>query len=165
MKQLLAWTARRVMDREKATSTRQPVEANAAAIGTKAYVRPQANRMLLTARVIEEDVLKDLSENQVPLSWYSRTEDVVPVGKKKHPQNLANLAKIQECNEILEKWGFRKGVIVLTTVDFGVKRTRGIRCYAAGPWLMQETKPRARARRCRRWTPSSAPSRASCSLL
>jgi hypothetical protein len=61
------------------------------------------------ARVIGEEVLRDLIENRISTSWYHRQESndgmpVTSVKKKAHPQNLENLRKIQLCEERLQRY-------------------------------------------------------------
>jgi kinetochore protein Mis13/DSN1 len=114
MKQLLAWCARRALDEQKAKYA-STESANAAAIGIYMMVKADS------ARVIGEEVLRDLIENRISTSWYHRqvlsvsTSDkqesqdgvsVTSVKKRLHPQNLENLRKIQLCQERLERLDF-----------------------------------------------------------
>lgn len=87
MKQLLVWTARQIIDQQKKKYPATHENAPSAAI----------------ARAIEEEVLKDIIENRVELSWYSRSQkdqqesERIVLKKSKHPQNVANLRKKREC--------------------------------------------------------------------
>jgi len=84
MKQLLSWCGRRVLDEQKASV--KPENANAAAI----------------ARVIQEELLKDLVDNKVTTSWYHRSDDQPsPTRRKPHPQNVENKRKIKDCENRL----------------------------------------------------------------
>ena len=73
----------------------------------------------MSARVIGEEILRDLIENRISTSWYHRqvlpikinltgqeSQDGAPVTsvkKRPHPQNLENMRKIQQCEERLER--------------------------------------------------------------
>lgn len=66
MKQLLAWCARRALDEQKAKYA-STESSNPAAIGIDANFH-----MLIIARVIGEEILRDLIENRISTSWYHR---------------------------------------------------------------------------------------------
>jgi kinetochore protein Mis13/DSN1 len=67
MKQLLVWCARRALDEQKAKYANTD-SSNAAAIGIQSLLR----EIDYVARVIEEEVLRDLIENRISASWYHR---------------------------------------------------------------------------------------------
>ncbi|ODQ52766.1 hypothetical protein SAICODRAFT_30561 [Saitoella complicata NRRL Y-17804] len=88
MKQLLAWCSRRALDEQKAKE--RPADSSSGAI----------------ARAIAEEVLKDLIDNKINTSWYSREDDaatISPIKKKPHPTNIENLRKIKECEQKLAR--------------------------------------------------------------
>jgi kinetochore protein Mis13/DSN1 len=114
MKQLLAWCARRALDEQKAKYA-STESSNPAAIGIESEVKI----VNVLARVIGEEILRDLIENRISTSWYHRqvlpihvnligqeSQDGVPVTsikKRPHPQNLENLRKVQQCEERLAR--------------------------------------------------------------
>lgn len=60
---------------------------------------------LKTARVIQEELLKDFSSKSELSNWFSR-EDVTPptvVVKKPNPRNLQNTDKIKELEEQIQR--------------------------------------------------------------
>ncbi|KAJ5220170.1 hypothetical protein N7468_009374 [Penicillium chermesinum] len=87
MRQLLVWCATRAMGAEKSSSRSEDPSAR------------------LAARVIQEEILKDLSTNDLLSNWFSR-EDVNPptiVVKKPNPRNVQNMDKIKELEEHIQK--------------------------------------------------------------
>lgn len=57
------------------------------------------------ARVIQEEILKDFSSNDLLSNWFSR-EDVNPptiVVKKPNPRNVQNTDKIKELEEQIQR--------------------------------------------------------------
>ncbi|KAK9367024.1 Mis12-Mtw1 protein family-domain-containing protein [Lipomyces kononenkoae] len=86
MKQLLTWCAHRSMEETKNWAKERWAHSPAVAI----------------ARVIEEQLLKDLTEGRVSTSWWNRSDDEDRI-KKPNPQNVANLAKIDEFKKRLER--------------------------------------------------------------
>lgn len=79
MRQLLAWCLRRVIDDQKVDS--KDVHA------------------LKIARVIQEDIYKDLVDNKIDVSWYSRNDDRPRSNLKPHPVNEENRKKIAELED------------------------------------------------------------------
>ncbi|KAK9455450.1 Mis12-Mtw1 protein family-domain-containing protein [Dipodascopsis uninucleata] len=82
MKQLLTWCAQRTIEREK----------NKKSMGTASKI----------AQVIEEEILKDLTEGRISTSWWSRLEDEEEP-KLPNPQNIANKEKLSEFSKRLER--------------------------------------------------------------
>lgn len=61
---------------------------------------------LSAARVIEEELLKDLTNRSELSDWFSREDvaaTVVPLPEKPHPKNAENTAKIVEVEEQLRR--------------------------------------------------------------
>lgn len=61
--------------------------------------------LTMTARVIQEELLKDISTNSQLSDWFGR-EDVNPpavVVKKPNPKNVQNTNKIKELEEQIQK--------------------------------------------------------------
>ncbi|KAJ8100100.1 Mis12-Mtw1 protein family-domain-containing protein [Lipomyces tetrasporus] len=85
MKQLLTWCAHRSMETKDLAKERW-AHSPAAAI----------------ARVIEEQLLRDLTDGKISTSWWNRPDDEDRL-KKPNPQNIANLAKIDEFKKRLER--------------------------------------------------------------
>ncbi|KAG0638844.1 Mis12-Mtw1 protein family-domain-containing protein [Tuber brumale] len=87
MKQLLSWCGKRALSHQTSpTAARE--DGNARAV----------------ARIIEEEVLKDLLSNAELSSWFNRDDSQAPpVVKKPNPRNLDNLAKVEECEANLKK--------------------------------------------------------------
>ncbi|RPA89241.1 hypothetical protein L873DRAFT_1832039 [Choiromyces venosus 120613-1] len=87
MKQLLSWCGTRALSPQTSPPT-AGADGNAQAI----------------ARIIEEEVLKDLLSNAELSSWFNRDDSQAPtVVKKPNPRNLDNLAKVEECEANLKK--------------------------------------------------------------
>ncbi|PUU78460.1 Mis12-Mtw1 protein family-domain-containing protein [Tuber borchii] len=87
MKQLLSWCGKRALSHQPSPPT-AGVDGNARAV----------------ARIIEEEVLKDLLSNAELSSWFNRDDSQAPtVAKKPNPRNLDNLAKVEECEANLKK--------------------------------------------------------------
>ncbi|KAK9496311.1 Mis12-Mtw1 protein family-domain-containing protein [Lipomyces doorenjongii] len=86
MKQLLTWCAYRSMEETKDWAKERWAHSPAAAI----------------ARVIEEQLLKDLTDGKISTSWWNRPDNEDRL-KKPNPQNVANLAKIDEFKKRLER--------------------------------------------------------------
>jgi kinetochore protein Mis13/DSN1 len=88
MKQLLTWCATRCFDQRERGGTFEDASAVAA------------------ARVIEEELLKDLANRSDLSDWFSR-EDVVPPPKelpeRLNPKNLQNAEKIRELSEQIKR--------------------------------------------------------------
>ncbi|KAK9322227.1 Mis12-Mtw1 protein family-domain-containing protein [Lipomyces orientalis] len=102
MKQLLTWCAHRSMEETKGLAKERWAHSPAAAI----------------ARVIEEQLLRDLTDGKISTSWWNRPvcpgfvidrsvindfQDDEGRLKKPNPQNIANLAKIDEFKKRLER--------------------------------------------------------------
>lgn len=89
MRQLLAWCATR------ATHAKCQGTSFAESSATSA------------ARVIEEELLKDLANKSELSDWFSREEaatPVVPLPERAHPKNAENAAKIVEVEEQLRRY-------------------------------------------------------------
>lgn len=92
MKQLLIWCARHAIDKQR--STLKPEDVHIGAI----------------AKTIAEDIVKDISENKLSVSWYTRDRSdnssiVTTNNMTKNPQNESNRKKIKECQERIERLG------------------------------------------------------------
>jgi hypothetical protein len=100
MKQLLGWCARRALEESKATTQSQHSDA---ALVDK------------IARIIEEDVIRDLADGKITTSWYGRPQEedeeassnssTAQTSRRKlpHPQNIANAKKLAEMEARLAK--------------------------------------------------------------
>ncbi|KAK9236645.1 Mis12-Mtw1 protein family-domain-containing protein [Lipomyces kononenkoae] len=86
MKQLLTWCAHRSLEETKNWANEKWDHSPAVAI----------------ARVIEEQLLKDLTDGKISTSWWNRPDDEDRI-RKPNPQNVANLAKIDEFKKRLER--------------------------------------------------------------
>ncbi|CAZ85911.1 unnamed protein product [Tuber melanosporum] len=87
MKQLLSWCGKRALSHQTSPAA-AGVDGNARAV----------------ARIIEEEVLKDLLSNAELSSWFNRDDSQAPPEvKKPNPRNLDNLAKVEECEANLKK--------------------------------------------------------------
>ncbi|BFZ58084.1 hypothetical protein PYCC9005_005142 [Savitreella phatthalungensis] len=102
MKQLLTWCAQRVIDENKARKTDDTGAGTGA--GGKAAAGDKI-QVAAIARLIEEEVLKDLLDNKITTSWYQRPDDQQQqqqlVEKKPHPKNTANAEKLEELRQKL----------------------------------------------------------------
>ncbi|KAG4303628.1 hypothetical protein PCANB_000040 [Pneumocystis canis] len=85
MKQLLIWCAKRALDEQKENGTCKDTHA-----ASLAYT-------------IEEEILKDLMENKLSVSWYHRQEEDPSLKPKPHPRNVENRKKIKEFELKLSK--------------------------------------------------------------
>ncbi|KAK9477685.1 Mis12-Mtw1 protein family-domain-containing protein [Lipomyces japonicus] len=87
MKQLLTWCAHRILE----TQRRSKSNNSATAI----------------AKVIEEELVKDLTEGRISTSWWNRPDDGDDDEdeklKKPNPQNIANAQKVKEFTVRLER--------------------------------------------------------------
>ncbi|PKY08457.1 hypothetical protein P168DRAFT_314552 [Aspergillus campestris IBT 28561] len=86
MRQLLTWCATRALSDKPTGSGAEDASAR------------------LAARVIQEELLKDFSQNSQLSDWFSR-EDVAPsvVVKKPNPKNTQNSEKIKELEEQIQR--------------------------------------------------------------
>ncbi|KAK2848539.1 hypothetical protein FQN49_005624 [Arthroderma sp. PD_2] len=87
MRQLLTWCATRALG-EKPTGSRSEDES-----------------ARLAARVIQEELLKDLGDRSDLSDWFSRPEETTPavVIKKPNPKNIQNVDKIKELEEHIRR--------------------------------------------------------------
>ena len=94
MKQLLIWCARRALVGIKDVNKQEDVNPGA------------------IARVICDEIVRDLMEGKITTSWYSRDENTsdqaVVMIKKPHPRNEDNLAKEKTCKELLARLSAEK---------------------------------------------------------
>lgn len=60
----------------------------------------------MTARVIQEEILKDFSTNSQLSDWFGREDSNPPavVVKKPNPKNIQNTDKIKELEEQIQRW-------------------------------------------------------------
>ncbi|KAK9468132.1 Mis12-Mtw1 protein family-domain-containing protein [Lipomyces arxii] len=87
MKQLLTWCAHRSIDEIKPRDKRRG----------KAHMSA-----LAIAKLIEEEIVKDLTEGKISTSWWNRQDDE-DRPRKPNPQNVVNLAKANEFKKRLER--------------------------------------------------------------
>ncbi|KAK5097414.1 hypothetical protein LTS08_006826 [Lithohypha guttulata] len=88
MRQLLTWCATRNMHPKPQGTTFEEASARSA------------------ARVIEEELLKDLADKSEMSDWFNREDtgaSVVPLPERPHPKNLENATKIVEVEEQLRR--------------------------------------------------------------
>lgn len=84
MKQLLLWTSRRILDQESERYNQMKVNPS---------LSTDERTAVRIARVIQEEVVQDLSEGKISTSWWNRQEEEDDEGsqKTKAPTNPANL--------------------------------------------------------------------------
>ncbi|KAK9384070.1 Mis12-Mtw1 protein family-domain-containing protein [Kockiozyma suomiensis] len=92
MRQLLSWCAHRVLEQDKEDDKKKKQKRNAS----------QQSPATAIARVIEEELLKDLADGRISTSWWSRPDDG-DRPKKPNPQNVASLEKLDEFKKRLER--------------------------------------------------------------
>ncbi|KAK7202752.1 mis12-mtw1 family protein [Myxozyma melibiosi] len=93
MRQLLSWCGHRVLAEEKEADKKSSRANRARGGGAPATA---------ITRVIEEEILKDLTDGRISTSWWSRPDEE-DLPKKPNPQNVANLEKIDEFTKRLER--------------------------------------------------------------
>ena len=89
MRQLLTWCATRAMHPKPQGTNFEEASARSA------------------ARVIEEELLKDLANKSELSDWFSREDvptTVVPFPERPHPKNLQNTEKIAELEEQIKRY-------------------------------------------------------------
>lgn len=88
MRQLLTWCATRAMHPKPQGTNFEEASARSA------------------ARVIEEELLKDLANKSELSDWFSREDapaPVVPLPERPNPKNVQNTAKITELEEQIKR--------------------------------------------------------------
>ena len=105
MKQLLTWCATRALGEKPSGSRSEDESARLAgiyycpiAVGSAANCDP--------ARVIQEELLKELGSRSELSDWFSRQESTPPpvVVKKPNPKNVQNEAKLRELEEHIQRY-------------------------------------------------------------
>lgn len=104
MRQLLIWCATRAIG-EKPTGGSDPDEQSARLAGMWILEMCEVINLTFPARQIQEEILREFSNNSELSNWFSR-EDINPpavVVKKPNPRNVQNTDKIKELEEHIQK--------------------------------------------------------------
>lgn len=94
MRQLLTWCATRAMHPKPQGTSFEEASATAA------------------ARVIEEELLKDLANRSELSDWFGREDvpaPVVPLPERPNPKNMQNTEKLAELEEQIKRYGEHRG--------------------------------------------------------
>lgn len=106
MRQLLIWCATRALEEKPSSSHSEDRSAALAGICFSRYMTELGHTNVVTARVIQDELLKEFSSNSELSNWFSR-EDVEPptvVVKKPNPRNVQNIEKIKELEAQIQKY-------------------------------------------------------------
>ena len=114
MKQLLTWCAERALD-EKPTGTSYFEDSHARQAGLSSATRPGLLYLtnIVSARVIEEELLKELSSKSDLSDWFAREDVPVPkepLPERPNPKNVQNMEKIRELEEQIQRYDKLDGV-------------------------------------------------------
>jgi kinetochore protein Mis13/DSN1 len=109
MRQLLTWCATRAMG-DKPTGTEfedQSARMAGEALSATPFQASEAN-LSFAARVIQEELLKDLANRSEMSDWFSREDapkTAAPLVTRPNPKNIQNAAKIQELEQQINRYG------------------------------------------------------------
>lgn len=105
MRQLLIWCATRALEEKSSGSHSEDRSAALAGISYLSSMSKLSHTNFVSARVIQDELLKEFSSNSELSNWFSR-EDVNPptvVVKKPNPRNVQNTEKIKELEAQIQK--------------------------------------------------------------
>ena len=111
MRQLLTWCATRAIG-EKPTGTEFEDQSARMAGKNLRNARPilESNFAFL-ARVIQEELLKDLASRSEMSDWFSRDDapkNAAPLATRPNPKNVQNVAKIEELEQQIKGYVSRR---------------------------------------------------------
>jgi kinetochore protein Mis13/DSN1 len=88
LKQIVIWCCKRLLETRGAELKKRREETDAST--------SEELTALTIARVIEEELLQDISTGEVSIDWKSRTESTTVVKKILNPQNVTNQSNLEE---------------------------------------------------------------------
>lgn len=106
MRQLLTWCAERALDEKPKGTEFEDSSARQAGWFNMIMVR-RTVLIILPARVIEEELLKELSNKSELSDWFAREEVVAPkkpLPVRPNPRNVQNLEKMAELEEQIQRY-------------------------------------------------------------
>ena len=75
------------------------------------HVQSLESNFCFAARVIQEELLKDLASRSEMSDWFSREDapkNAAPLSTRPNPKNVQNAAKIEELEQQIKRYVFRR---------------------------------------------------------
>ena len=121
MRQLLTWCATRAMgDKPTGTEFEDQSVRMAGEVLRDGHFKPLKLILSFAARVIQEELLKDLANRSEMSDWFSREDapkTAAPLVTRPHPKNIQNVAKIQELEQQIHRYGKKRNQFVDVMTD------------------------------------------------